>query len=333
MKKMFLKCLSSCLLILGVVACGEGETPLPDPGDNNGHTQNPGGDREDDDKEDDDTEIEKFDIVTKDNGLSIEKDSFEFAAAKDGDTFVDDVTILAVEDNSWHYVSGLSDKDTKLISENQDVIPDEALEIEEVTNSDLEGASGSNEIEQIKIKIDRTKVKPGTTKVKLTVKPSNGPTTVTKLTTLCINAKVYAYGTMEIDTYNLDFKLDLTGLDKIVADVTHPKEMTFSLADKESGDYYGYNYDSIKSIDIHLEDIPKEISFNDFKFAKGHSYNVQIFIEAKVTEDRTWILIEKSGTSSKYDIEVDKTNSTLTLTGDVMVEAKLGDTFTIADLR
>ena len=194
------------------------------------------------------------------------------------------------------------------------------------------GSSGSNEIEQIKIKIDRKLINPGSTKIKLNVHPLNGSSSVTKLTTLCFNAVVHEYGTIAIETYNLDFTLDLSGLDEIIADVNNPESATFTISDVDGEAFYGYNYDSLYQIDIPLDNIPEEITFSEFKFAKDHQYYVQIFIEAEDYKDRNWIKIKEKRSSSDYKIEDEDLNSILTLSDDATVEAELGDVITYNDI-
>ena len=334
MKKILFRSLAACLLLFGVAACAEPD-PLPDPDIPDNPSDNPGGgDLDDnDDKDDpDEPEIDEFEIITENNGLSIEKETFEFTNAKEGDTYLSPYEITAYTDNTWSWVTGLREEDTKIVSQNQSVIPDSALSISIIDNSDLVGSSGSNEIEQIKIEIDRKLINPGSTKIKLNVHPLNGSSSVTKLTTLCFNAVVHEYGTIAIETYNLDFALDLSGLDEIIADVNKPESATFTISDMDGETFYGYNYDSLYQVDIPLDNIPEEITFSEFKFAKDHQYYVQIFIEAEDYKDRNWIKIKEKRSSSDYKFEDENLNSILTLSDDATVEAELGDVITYNDI-
>ncbi len=333
MKKILFRSLAACLLLFGVAACAEPD-PLPDLDIPDNPSDHPGGgDLDDnDDKDDlDEAVIDEFEIITEDNGLSLEKDTFEFTNAKEGDTYLS-YEITAYTDNTWSRVTGLRDEETKIVSENQSVIPDSALSISIVDNSDLVGSSGSNEIEQIKIEIDRSLINPGSTKVKLNVHPLNGSSSVAKLTTLCFNAVVHEYGTIAIETYNLDFTLDLSGLDEIIADVNNPESATFTISDMDGETFYGYNYDSLYQVDIPLDNIPEEISFSEFKFAKDHKYNVQIFIEAEDYKDRNWIKIKEKRSSSDYKFVDEDLNTILTLSDDAIIEAELGDVITYNDI-
>lgn len=334
MKKILFRSLAACLLLFGVAGCGEPETPDFDDTENNGeNNDNPGNDNQDNDnpgKEDEeDPETEEFIVQTEDNGLSVDADSFELAKANPDDTYIPEFSIVANTDNSWNWVTGLNEREERLVSENQNVIPDSALSMKIVKNSDIVGSSGSNEIEQIKIVIDRKAINPGETKIKLVVKPNNGSSSVTKLTTICVNVKVYAYGEIPIDTYNLDFDLDLTGLDEILNEGVDLEYAQFSISDLKGSDYYGFAYDDIYSEEIPLDNIPEKISFTDFKFAKDHEYNVQIFVEAKEAKDRMWIQVEEASSGTNYEIINTERSSTIKLTGDASVEAKIGDIFQI----
>lgn len=334
MKKILFRSLAACLLLFGVAGCSEPEIPDFDDTENNGeNNDNPGNDNQDNDnpgnEDEENPETEEFIVQTEDNGLSVDADSFELAKANPGDSYIPEFSIVANADSSWNWVTGLNEREERLVSENQNVIPDSALSMKIVKNSDIVGSSGSNEIEQIKIVIDRKAINPGETKIKLVVKPNNGSSSVTKLTTICVNVKVYAYGEIPIDTYNLDFDLDLTGLDEILKEGVDLEYAKFSISDLEGSDYYGFAYDDIYSQEIPFDNIPEKISFTNFKFAKDHEYNVQIFVEAKEAKDRMWIQVEEASSGTNYEIINTERSSTIKLTGDASVEAKIGDIFQI----
>ena len=334
MKKILFRSLAACLLLFGVAGCGEPEIPGIDDTENNGeNSDNPGNDNQDNDnpgnEDEEKPETEQFIVQIEDNGLSVSADSFELAKANPEDSYIPEFSIVANTDSSWDWVTGLNERETKLVSENQDVIPDSALTMKFVKNSDIVGSSGSNEIEQIKIVIDRKAINPGETKIKLVVKPYNGSSSVIKLTTICVNVKVYAYGEIPIDTYNLDFDLDLTGLEEILNKGVDLEYAQFSISDLEGSDYYGFAYDDIYSQEIPFDNIPEKISLTDFKFAKDHEYNVQIFVEAKEVKDRMWIKVEEASSGTNYEIINTDRSSTIKLTGDASVKAKIGDIFQI----
>ena len=334
MKKILFRSLAACLLLFGVAGCGEPEVPAIDDTENNGeNNDNPGNDNQDNEnpgnEDEENPKTEEFIVQTENNGLSVSADSFELAKANPEDSYIPEFSIVANTDRSWDWVTGLNERETKLVSENQDVIPDSALTMKFVKNSDIVGSSGSNEIEQIKIVIDRKAINPGETKIKLVVKPNNGSSSVIKLTTICVNVKVYAYGEIPINTYNLDFDLELTGLEEILNKGVDLEYAQFSISDLEGSDYYGFAYDDIYSQEIPLDNIPEKISFTDFKFAKDHEYNVQIFVEAKEVKNRMWIQVEEASSGTNYEITNTERSSTIKLTGDASVKAKIGDIFQI----
>lgn len=330
MKKILFRSLAACLLLFGVAGCGEPEIPNIDDTENN---DNPGNDNQDNEnpgnEDEENPEAEEFIVQTEDNGLSVSADSFQLAKANPDDSYIPDFSIVANTDSSWDWVTALNERETKLVSENQDVIPDSALTMEFVKNSDIVGSSGSNEIEKIKIVIDRKAINPGETKIKLVVKPYNGSSSVMKLTTICVNVKVYAYGEIPIDTYNLDFDLDLTGLEEILDKGVDLEYAQFSISDLKGSDYYGFAYDDIYSQEIPFDNIPEKISLTDFKFAKDHEYNVQIFVEAKEVKNRMWIQVEEASSGTNYEITNTERSSTIKLTGDASVKAKIGDIYQI----
>ena len=334
MKKILFRSLAACLLLFGVAGCGEPEIPNIDDTENNGeNNDNPGNDNQDNEnpgnEDEENPEAEEFIVQAEDNGLSVSADRFELAKSNPEDSYIPEFSIVANTDSSWYLVTALNERETKLVSENQDVIPDSALTMKFVKNSDIVGASGSNEIEQIKIVIDRKAINPGETKIKLVVKPNNGSSSVMKLTTICVNVKVYAYGEIPINTYNLDFDLDLTGLEDILNKGVDLEYAQFSISDLKGSDYYGFAYDDIYSQEIPLDNIPEKISFTDFKFAKDHEYNVQIFVEAKEVKNRMWIQVEEASSGTNYEITNTERSSTIKLTGDASVKAKIGDIFQI----
>ena len=134
MKKILFRSLAACLLLFGVAGCGEPEIPDIDDTENNGeNNDNPGNEDEEN------PETEEFIVQTEDNGLSVDADSFELAKANPDDSYIPEFSIVANTDNSWSWVTGLNEREERLVSENQDVIPDSALSMKIVKNSDIVG--------------------------------------------------------------------------------------------------------------------------------------------------------------------------------------------------
>ena len=336
MKKILLLSFSA-LLLFGIGACGEQEiTPDPsieDDDKKDDDNNNPGEkeDKDDDDKEPEpEPEKEDFTIVTKDNGLSAQKDSYVFSNAEDGDEFPPEAKIRLTTDVSWRYCSSLNEDETKIVVEDEKVIPLEAVKLDIVTNMDLVGSMGSNEIDAIDIQLDRTLIKAGDTKLKVTVKPNNGSSSINKLTTICLNVSVKEFGTIEVETYNVNLNVDLTGLAEIIereSEIVTSGSLSIS-DDADREDVYGYSADYNKSVNFDLENIPETVSITDFKFAVDHTYSAWIFIECEETSDRIWFSLESKRNSSDYDLEPNTSNSDSTLKvykDNVTIEAELGD--------
>ena len=138
--------------------------------------------------------------------------------------------------------------------------------------------------------MDRSLIKPGKTMLKLEVQPNNGSSSIAKLTTICVEVEVKEFGTIEVDTYNINLNVDISGLEEVLKEVENPESITLSLTDTvDEASVYGYSADYTKSIEISLDNTYSTSSINNFKFAVGHVYRGQIFVEAKEVSGRRWI--------------------------------------------
>lgn len=327
----------SAFLFLGIGACGEQQnTPDPsfenddDKDDNNNPGENEDKDDEDDKEPEPEPEKEDFTIVTNDNGLSAANDTYVFSTIEPGDAFPPEAKIRLTTDESWRYCSSLNENETKIAVEDETVIPLEAVKLDIVINMDLVGASGSNEIDAIDIQLDRALIKAGDTKLKITVKPFNGSSSISKLTTICLNISVKEFGSIEVDTYKVNLNVDLTGLQEIIdkesENVTSGTLSISDDADKE--EVYGYSADYNKSVDFDLTNIPETVSIKDFKFAVDHTYSAWVFIEGKEASDRIWFSLKSKRNSSGYDLEPNTCNSDSTLKvykDNVTIDAEIAD--------
>ena len=279
-------------MTVGLVACSNDNENEKDPDITIGDDEN----KEDDNKEDDDKgeseepDKEDFTLQTKDNGLSVEKGSYLFSTLKEGDMYPPEASIILNTDDSWNHCSSLNEGYTRIVAEDKNAIPDGAVKLEIVTNMDLVESSGSNEIEQIKLNLDRSLIKPGKTMLKLEVQPNNGSSSIAKLTTICVEVEVKEFGTIEVDTYNINLNVDISGLEEVLKEVENPESITLSLTDTvDEASVYGYSADYTKSIEISLDNTYSTSSINNFKFAVGHIYRGQIFVEAKEVSGKRWI--------------------------------------------
>ena len=244
-----------------------------------------------------------MEIIESANGLTLEKTSYTFAKAKEGDTyFLDEAAIVANADRSWNIVTSLNERYTSLKAEDETVIPSDALTLDTILDRDINGSSGSNEIVGIKVLIDRTKVNPGKTKVQIQVRPDSGSSTVMKTTKLCAEVEVTAYGELMVDTYSVTFKADLSGLENEIAKVNGATEATLTISDSES--IYGYSADSVVSVDLPIGGPFGELDPITFDYAVGHMYRVFVFIEAEEASDRAWLPLE-ADSSIDYRLEVE----------------------------
>lgn len=139
-------------MALSLSACSDNSNPTPEPDE--GKTE----EKPDEDKDPDgdvteepDEDVEEFVIQTADNGLSASQSSYSFVTDEEGDLFPPEASIVLETDDSWNLCTGLNERYTKIIAEDENVLPANSVSLEIVTNQDIVGSSGSNEIEQIKI--------------------------------------------------------------------------------------------------------------------------------------------------------------------------------------
>ena len=309
------KILSACLLFsaLALAACGGDATSDVSTGLSEGSSTSSSASAE-----------QPMEIIESANGLTLEKTSYTFAKAKEGDTyFLDEAAIVANADRSWSFVTSLNESYTSLKAEDETVIPSDALTLDTILDRDINGTSGSNEIVGIKVLIDRTKVNPGKTKVEIVVRPDNGSSTVMKTTKLCAEVEITAYGELMVDTYSVTFKADLSGLENEIAKVNGATEATLTISDSES--IYGYSADAVNSVDLPIDGPFGELDPITFDYAVGHMYLVFVFIEAEKASDRTWLPLEAdSSIDYKLEVEDNGMQSDLWVYEDnVTIEARL----------
>ena len=325
MKKIFLGSLTF-LMIFGLSACRDDDASsstissfVPSVSDSSGNENPP---------------QEDFTIRTSDNGLSAAESNYTFSTIQDGDPFPPEAKIRLTTDSSWDLCSRLSENYTRIIAEDEKVLPKDSVTLDLVLNSDLVGSSGSNDIDAIDIIFNRELIQPGQSKLKIEVKPGNGNISMNILTTICLNITIKEYGTIEVDTYNVTLNVDLTGLEDIIErESKNPTEITLSLTDTAlEEEVYGYSADYNVQVDIPLTETYTSASIENFKFAVDHTYGAQIFVEGKEVSDRIWICLESKSSSSDYSLEpnAERGNSLLTIHQDnVTIEAKLGDYHTL----
>ena len=252
------------------------------------------------------TSMEDFSIVTSDNGLSASDESFTFANTKEGDLYPPEATIRLMTDNSWDFCTALLDRETKITIQDESVLPSDSVSLDIVKNIDIFGSSSNNDIYAIDVNIDRNKVNPGQSRLKIQVHPSNGSSSISKNTIICVDVIIKQFGTIEVDTYNLNLNLDLTNLDSIIdSNFSNIDFINFYLVDDAPiEEIYGYSADSQVEAPIEINDTYSQIKMENVKFAVGHIYSAYVFVQGENTTDRIWITIEPKEVNSAYSFTV-----------------------------
>lgn len=277
---------------------------------------------------------EDFTIITEDNGLSAENYFYNFACAKEDDENPPKYTIKLKTDSTWDYCSSLNERVTKVIIQNTNVISVDAISLELVLNSNIEGSSGSNEIDGINIVFNRKLLKPGSSRIKLQVQPNSGNSSICKLTTICLEVFVVEYGTMDYLPITANINVNLNGLKEKITELSkNPTCVTFNITDTaDLEEVYGYNADYNRQVEIDLNNIPLNIEIKDFKFASTHTYNLNIFVEGEEVSDRIWFSLLTDGEEEYENYllqeDVDCSFSSLQVFKDgITINLKVGNYF------
>lgn len=261
-----------------------------------------------------------FTIQTSDNGLTAETDSYTFAKVAEDDSYPPEASFRIRAGNTWNLVTGLNDNYTKIIAEDEDVLPEGSVSLDIITDSEINGSSGSNEIAQLKVVFDREKAQVGTTKLRIEVRAANGSSTLSgKTCVLCVNVEVKEFGTIEVDTYDVSMTVDISPMADVIAGIADATEAQLTISDND--EIYGYSADDNIQIPIDLEDLTT-IEVPTFRFAADHVYDAWIFINAEDYGNRKWLPIEAvEEDDSSFKLTPGEQNSTLEVFKDVSIEA------------
>ena len=107
-----------------------------------------------------------------------------------------------------------------ITSSNQSVIPNEAIQFDPITDSDLGGINDSNQIKKGVIQIDPTKIAVGTTYLTMEFISGNNTSSFSDRSTLVVKITVVPYGELTLPTVKETLVIDLF------------KEMQYSTGDK-----------------------------------------------------------------------------------------------------
>ena len=171
----------------------------------------------------------------EDPGTDTPEPVYEEVLADSGATFSSDNMKTVIEDARYPYDSGFTDEHTYiftidtgwsnsdnsireryvvLTSSNEDVIPEDALSYETVTNMQIVGQRGDNHIQQIKIMLDTSKVSEGSAYVTMGFASSN----TSRSFELCAKLTVVAQGEYKVETMSENLEIDVRWSD--ASDVT-----------------------------------------------------------------------------------------------------------------
>ena len=301
MKSKFKLC-TLALMSLALVSCGGGNKDSSKP-------VNPSTPKTDEDVKPSEPKAD-FTIKTTDKGLTAEKDTYEISKLRsDEDKMfygVETIT-LDVDTKVWAYVTSLLESETKVEVEDESVIQASAVTVYTVTNSELVGSGGSNQIEQIKLQINRDLIKVGSTKMKFTCKPNGGASSSNVLTSVCFNVIVREFGDIKVDTYDVTVKADFTAMKDIITANKYEgaTEVELRLSDDES--IYGYSADEYASINFPFSAGFETIKETTFKYALGHHYSYWAYCSIPNERPLHYNLTLKA--SSDYIIEKDQWGS------------------------
>lgn len=343
MKKFKYLALTS-LLSLGLASCTPNSTSSSPITDNSGSTDSGtgsgsgSGSQSGSSSTSTNTSTETFDIKTSDNGLSTTNSSFLFSTNKEGDNFPPEASVIFTADNTWAMCTALDKDQTKITVSDSNVLPEHSYQLVTVTKADLLGSQGSNEIAQIKIKFLREHLKPGTSKIKVQLYPSNGSTSINKLTTLCVEVNVKEFGTIDVPHYKgITMQLNFDGLEghikkqnMVVNDIKLVLNDTAPLTET-----YGSNFDYQRNDNIEeRNDFTQNYYMRDMKLAIGHTYQARLFVEGVTNDDKQTAVRmifevehDSSVAANGYEFSKDDNGHTIfKVTGgdNTQIQAKIG---------
>ena len=196
-----------------------------------------------------------------------------FEIATDGEFTFSDTRDFLVHFNASYMTILYSD----IISTNQAVIPNNAIDVEEITSMDLVGSSGSNQILQAKIKIDPTLISPGRTMIIAEFENGNS----SGEGTLVFYVNVVEYGQIEIQTMKETLVFDLSSLDNLA------EKYTIRVGDSSFVD--GGNLPQVK--DYVLQPVDGKLTL-EIDYAIGHEFWLRIS-EGEVDNYKTNLIISE----------------------------------------
>ena len=209
-------------------------------------------------------EMAEYKEVLEDHALTYSGTKFAITNSKYPYAFASDPDIweLEVAVRSAYDFRSIS-RNSYVESSNQNAIPDEAiLDYDTVTNSDIVGSSGSNQIVFINIPIDTTKINAGTTWLTIYLDADAGSSSA--YGTLVIPITVYEEGEMEIATEQKSVIIDVSTLN-----VEEGTSFTMHFYDNDFID----GGTAIQYFDVTAKVVDDTVTFV-FDYAIGHHYGI-----------------------------------------------------------
>lgn len=227
-----------------------------------------------------------FSLVSSCKAGSIEKESFTITTPNPSEEYSswdDPVIKIAINQANWAYVTAIKKDDKSILSQNEGVVPSAAISIE--PQDSLSGTGGSNVINRIYLRIDRSQIKTGTTRIKTSITPSNGVSSASKIE-LCFELKVVPYGSIQVETTEVPFEIDLSAVKNAAG-----KHLEFNVSDLdyEYGSshvsYYGFTTNGSSKIS------------DTMSLALGHVYSFSV----TVGESAPYVFYDVSTSSSSLE--------------------------------
>ena len=262
-----------CALAAGTAAffgcTGGGDNP-------GGATENPGGSTETPD-DGDDTPDEPapptYTEVLTDGSASFSPDNaktvIKNARYPYNEGWTDEHTYIFTIETGWSNTdTAIRENAVELSSSDQNIIPNDALSYDTVTNMDLVGSRGDNHIQQIEIMLDTSKVSKGSAYVTMGFASSNNSLHKFEL---CAELTVVEQGEYEVETMSETLEIDVRRSD--ASDCTDFSIMFWDEDYIEGAYVNGEACEYSFEINLKAEDGIVSVTFD---YIVGHRYSITL---------------------------------------------------------
>ena len=208
--------------------------------------------------------------------------------------------------------SWLTSLDKEIVFSDESVIPESAVEYDEVKNSDHEGASGTNSIEQLKIDIDTSKVSLGSTWITMSFSGNSSSQRGT------IVVKITVAESVTVETWRETLVFDVSKLRGVDEDTVY--HVHLMIADTMQEGYQ--SFDDLKAVDdkvtVEIEYVARQKYLLSFGVADQdgkityHDLSKCVGTGSSATGFNQYVDKELSFISDAQKLEIDVLNSTHT---------------------